>query len=233
MNFEEGEMLLIDKPYSVTSFGIVAQLKKWTKAKIGHAGTLDPLASGLMILCTGRWTKKLTELTGMDKEYTGIIHLGATTPSYDLETLPENFQDISHITEAEIIAATENFKGLITQFPPIHSALKVDGKPMYKLARKGVEVEMKSRQVMIHAFDITKIDGPEVHFRIHCNSGTYIRSMAFDFGQVLGCGGYLQQLCRTKIGPYALEDAWDLDSMRAHFGSAMNLKQILPRTAEC
>lgn len=229
MSYADGEMILIDKPYGWSSFGVVTQLKKWTKAKIGHAGTLDPLASGLVICCTGKFTKKLTALIGLDKEYTGIIRIGETTPTYDLESLPENKQDISHITEEMILQAVEKFKGEITQFPPIHSAIKQEGKPVYELAREGKEVVMKSRQVLIHEFEITKIALPEVHFRIACGSGTYIRSMAFDLGATLGVGGFLQSLRRTKIGEHCIEDAYNMDELKAYFGSAMNIREISPK----
>ena len=229
MSYADGEMILVDKPYGWSSFAVVTQLKKWTHAKIGHAGTLDPLASGLVICCTGKFTKKLTALIGLDKEYTGIIRIGETTPTYDLESLPENKLDIAHITEEMILQAVEKFKGEITQFPPIHSAIKQEGKPVYELAREGKEVVMKSRQVMIHAFEITKIALPEIHFRIACGSGTYIRSLAFDLGAALGVGGFLQALRRTKIGEHTIEDAYTMEEMTAHFGTNMNIREISPK----
>jgi tRNA pseudouridine55 synthase len=229
LQYADGEMLLINKPYGWTSFGVVTQIKKWTRAKIGHAGTLDPLASGLVICCTGKLTKKLGELLGMKKEYTGIIHIGATTPTYDLESLPENLKEFQHITEAEIEAVRKTFMGEITQFPPIHSAVKQEGKPVYELARKGKEVIMKSRQVTIEEFEITSIALPEIHFRIVCSSGTYIRSIANDFGARLQCGGYLQQLMRTAIGEHRLENAYTIEEMGAHFGSVMNARLIVPK----
>ncbi len=225
----EGEMLLIDKPYGWTSFGVVTQVKKWTKAKIGHAGTLDPLASGLVICCTGKMTKKLTELLGLKKEYTGIIHLGATTPTYDLESVPENPKDCNHLTTELIEEARRTFCGEIEQFPPIHSAIKQEGKPIYELARKGKEVIMKSRKVQIEEFEITEIKLPEIHFRIVCSSGTYIRSLAHDFGAALGCGGYLQALRRTAIGEHRIEDAYTMEEMSAYYGSMMNARIILPK----
>lgn len=228
-NFIDGELLLIDKPYGWTSFGVVTQIKKWTKAKIGHAGTLDPLASGLMICCTGQKTKLLTALLGQKKEYTGVICLGASTPTFDLESEPENFKEVDSITDEMIENVRLEFIGLITQFPPIHSAIKQGGKPVYELAREGKEVTMKSREVMIDVFEITKIALPEVHFKIACGSGTYIRSIANDFGEKLGCGAYLQALIRTKIGEYCLEDAYEIDEMAAFFGSRMNAKIILPK----
>lgn len=227
--FVEGEMLLIDKPYGWTSFAVVAQIKRWTHAKIGHAGTLDPLASGLVICCTGKKTKTLGGLLGLPKEYTGIIRLGATTPTFDLESEPVPSGIVALPNEAAIRAQAVAMTGLIEQFPPIHSALKQDGKPLYKMARKGEEVIVKSRTVTIEAFDITAINGPEVHFRIACSSGTYIRSMANDFGAALGCGGFLQALCRTKIGEYRLEDAYTIDEMAAYYGSKMNARMMVPK----
>lgn len=225
----EGEMLLIDKPYGWTSFGVVTQIKKWTKAKIGHAGTLDPLASGLVICCTGKMTKKLTELLGLKKEYTGIIHLGATTPTYDLESVTENPKDCNHLTMEQIEEVRKTFCGEIEQFPPIHSAIKQEGKPVYELARKGKEVTMKSRKVLIEEFEITEARLPEIHFRVVCGSGTYIRSLAHDFGAALGCGGYLQALRRTAIGEYRIEDAYTMEEMGAHYGSMMNARIIMAK----
>lgn len=229
LHFAEGEMLLLHKPYGWTSFGLVTQLKKWTKAKIGHAGTLDPLAEGLMICCTGKWTKKLNDLIGLDKEYTGIIRLGETTPTYDLESYPENLQSTTHITETSILEKIEGFKGAILQYPPIHSAIKQEGKPVYELARQGKEVHIQPRQVSIHQFDLLKQEGADLHFLIRCSSGTYIRSIAHDLGQALGCGGYLKQLCRTAIGEYRIEEAYTVDEMSEYFGSRMNAKIIQPK----
>lgn len=229
LNHTEGETLLIDKPYGWTSFAVVAQLKKWTKAKIGHAGTLDPLASGLVICCTGKSTKKLTALLGLKKEYTGIIRLGAVTPTYDLESLPEQEKEISSITIDEIEKVRQTFLGEITQTPPIHSAIKQEGKPVYELARKGEEVVLKTRQVTIEEFELTHLALPEIHFRIVCSSGTYIRSIANDFGARLGCGGFLQALRRTAIGEHRIEDAYTIEEMGAHYGSVMNAKIIRPK----
>jgi tRNA pseudouridine55 synthase len=230
MNHLEGEMILVDKPYGWTSFAVVAQLKKWTKAKIGHAGTLDPLASGLVICCTGKSTKKLTALIGLQKEYTGIIQLGEVTPTYDLESFPQDKKNIDHITNEMILNAVQKFIGEITQFPPIHSAIKQEGKPVYELARQGKEVIMKSRQVTIFRFEITQIQLPELHFLIECSSGTYIRSIANDLGEALGCGGYLKSLRRTSIGEHRIEDAYTIDEMSAFYGSSMNARLILPKT---
>ena len=228
-NFIEGEMILMDKPYGWTSFGVVTQIKKWTRAKIGHAGTLDPLASGLVICCTGKLIKKLTDLLGQKKEYTGIIHLGATTPTYDLESFPTDEKDYSMVTPSLLESVRKTFIGDITQFPPIHSAVKQEGKPVYELARKGKEVIMKSRVVHIEAFEITKLQLPEVHFRIVCGSGTYIRSLANDVGAALGCGAYLQALRRTAIGEYRIEDAYTIEEMSTYFGSTMQAKIIVPK----
>lgn len=227
-NFSEGETLLIDKPYGWTSFAVVAQLKKWTHCKIGHAGTLDPLASGLMILCTGKSTKLLTGLTGMDKEYRAIFRLGASTPTYDLESIPEEHQLQLPLPDA-IQAVRERFLGTIEQFPPVHSAIKQDGKPLYSLARQGKTVEVKPRQVRIDAFEIEQIQGPEIQVRIACSSGTYIRSIAHDFGQYLGCGAFLQSLRRTAIGPHRIEQAWSLPSLSEQLGPLMNARIILPK----
>jgi tRNA pseudouridine55 synthase len=229
LNYLEGDMLLIDKPYGWTSFGVVAQLKKWTKAKIGHAGTLDPLASGLVIVCTGKWTKKLTELLGLKKEYTGIIQLGEVTPTYDLESMPQDKKDISHITDAMVHDIIQQFTGEITQFPPIHSAIKQEGKPVYELARQGKEVTMKSRNVVISQFELTKIELPAIHFRIECSSGTYIRSIANDVGEALGVGGYLKMLRRTAIGEHRIENAYTMDEMKEYFGTSMNARIISPK----
>jgi tRNA pseudouridine55 synthase len=229
LNHTEGETLLIDKPYGWTSFAVVAQLKKWTKAKIGHAGTLDPLATGLVICCTGKSTKKLTALLGLKKEYTGIIRIGAVTPTYDLESMPQDEKDFSNITPEQIEETRQGFLGEIVQLPPIHSAIKQEGKPVYELAREGKEVIMKSRQVTIEEFELTKIALPEIHFRIVCTSGTYIRSIANDFGARLGCGGFLQALRRTAIGEHRIEDAYTIPEMGALYGSIMNAKIIVPK----
>ena len=200
-------MLLIDKPYGWTSFAVVAQIKRWTHAKIGHAGTLDPLASGLVICCTGKKTKTLGGLLGLPKEYTGIIRLGATTPTYDLESEPEQQKDYSFVTEELIHENTKQFIGDIMQVPPTHSAIKRDGKPVYLLARKGVDVVLDPRPLHIKEFEITKIELPVLHFRVVCSTGTYIRSLAHDYGKALGCGAYLSSLRRTRIGEFTTEQA--------------------------
>ena len=204
---QEGTVILVDKPYRWTSFDVVHKLRKPIQAKIGHAGTLDPLATGLLICCTGAFTKKISDYQMLPKEYTGIIHLGATTPTYDLESEPEDFKPFEHLTEVQLTEATKAFIGDILQMPPAHSAIKKDGKRAYELARAGKEVNLSARPITIGEFELTKIELPEVHFRVTCSTGTYIRSLAQDYGQALGCGGYLQALRRTKIGNYTVENA--------------------------
>jgi tRNA pseudouridine55 synthase len=215
---KQGAMILADKPYRWTSFDVINRLRRPLKktAKMGHCGTLDPLATGLLICCTGAFTKKITDYQKMPKEYTGIIHLGAVTPTYDLESEPQDFKPFDHLTEADLLAATQRFTGDIQQVPPIHSAIKKDGKRAYELARKGEEIVLEPRSITITAFEITKIALPEVHFRVACSTGTYIRSLAHDYGQALGCGAYLQELRRTKIGPYSVDDAPTVDAWLAH-----------------
>lgn len=204
---KEGGVILVDKPYEWTSFDVVHKLRKPVKAKIGHAGTLDPLATGLLICCTGKFTKKIADYQKLPKEYTGIFHLGAVTPTYDLESEPEEIKPYEHLTTEDINNATKQFTGDILQLPPIHSAIKKDGKRAYEYARAGQEIKLESRPVQITEFEITKINLPEVHFRVVCSTGTYIRSLAHDFGQALGCGGYLQELRRTRIGDFNVDDA--------------------------
>lgn len=213
-DFLNGQILLIDKPLEWSSFQAVNALK-WAirkkfglkKIKIGHAGTLDPLATGLLIICTGKFTKKIPELQGQVKEYTGTFTLGATTPSYDLETEVNETFPTAHITEASIKEATQQFLGEIEQIPPIFSALKKDGKRLYELAREGKEVEIKSRKIEILEFEITRIALPEVDFRVVCSKGTYIRSLAHDFGKALDSGAHLSELRRTKIGDFNVDNA--------------------------
>ena len=208
---QEGQVILIDKPLNWTSFDVVKKLKYTLKAKkIGHAGTLDPLATGLLILCTGKKTKSIESYQAQLKEYTGTITLGATTPSYDLETDPEDFKDYDHITKEACEEVTKSFLGIIQQTPPIFSAVKKEGKRAYELARAGKEVKLKSKEIEILAFDITRFELPEVDFRISCSKGTYIRSIANDFGEKLKVGGYLSSLRRTKIGDFDVNDASDL-----------------------
>lgn len=203
-----GEIMLINKPYGWTSFQVVKKIKWVTRAKrVGHAGTLDPLATGLLLVCTEGSTRKIQELQDQEKEYTGTITLGNTTPSYDLETEPNAYFSFDQITEEQIRDKTEAFTGLISQLPPVFSAIKVDGKRAYKLAREGVATEMKPRNITISQFEITGISLPDIHFRVVCSKGTYIRSLAHDFAIALGSGGHLSALCRTRIGEYRLENA--------------------------
>lgn len=207
-SFAEGRVLLINKPLYWTSFDAVRKIRNLIKIKkVGHAGTLDPLATGLLIVCTGKFTKKINEYMAKEKEYTGSFTLGATTPTYDLESEPVNFQSLEGITAEKIKAATSSFTGEIMQVPPAHSAIKIDGKRVYELARKGVDVKIEPRKVTIHEFEITVIDLPVVNFRVVCSTGTYIRSLANDFGATLGCGAYLSSLCRTRIGEFTLNKA--------------------------
>ena len=206
--FEQGQVLLVDKPIEWTSFDVVRKIRNLVRIKkVGHAGTLDPLATGLLIVCTGKFTKRINEFMAQEKEYTGSITLGATTPTYDLESEPGNFRDTVLITEEKIVNATKQFTGEIMQVPPAHSAIKIDGKRVYELARQGKEVKIEPRKIVIKEFEITKIEKPVVFFRVVCSTGTYIRSLANDFGESLGCGGYLSSLCRTRIGDSKLEDA--------------------------
>jgi tRNA pseudouridine55 synthase len=210
--FEEGKVILIDKPLHWTSFDAVRKIRNSIKIKkVGHAGTLDPLATGLLIVCTGKFTKKINEYMAQEKEYTGSFTLGATAATYDKESTPQDFKEYNHITEADIVSATKNFIGEIQQFPPIYSAIKKDGVALYELARRGEEVELKARTITITEFEITKIALPIVEFRVLCGTGTYIRSLAHDMGQVLGCGAYLSELRRTKIGEYNVDDAVSME----------------------
>jgi tRNA pseudouridine55 synthase len=206
--FLEGQVLLFDKPMQWTSFDVVRKVRGLTKVtKVGHAGTLDPLATGLLIVCTGKFTKKVNEFMGMEKEYTGTFTLGATTPTFDLESEPVNCKEVSHLTEEQIHAATKEFIGDIMQMPPQYSAIKKDGKRLYLSARKGIEVKVDPRPVTIREFEITSIELPVVHFKVVCTTGTYIRSLANDFGAALQTGAYMSSLCRTRIGEFKVEDA--------------------------
>jgi tRNA pseudouridine55 synthase len=214
--FEEGKVLLIDKPIEWTSFDVIGKIRYLTRIKkVGHAGTLDPLATGLLIVCTGKFTKRINEFMAQEKEYTGTFTLGATTPTYDLESEPVDFKSVEHITEQQIREAVRPFTGEISQVPPAHSAIKVDGKRVYELARQGKEVKLEPRKVTISVFEITKIDLPVVHFRVVCSTGTYIRSLANDFGALLGCGAYMSSLCRTRIGSFQLKDAYTIEAFTA------------------
>lgn len=211
--FADGQVLLFDKPLKWTSFDIVKKVRILTKVKkVGHAGTLDPLATGLLIVCTGKFTKKINEYMGMEKEYTGTITLGSTTPTYDLEKEPENFKDTSHLSNEMLFNATHQFIGDILQMPPQHSAIKKDGKRLYESARLGIEVKVDARPVTIKEFVLTKIEMPVVHFKVVCSTGTYIRSLANDFGAALGVGGFMSGLCRTRIGNFEVKDAFNLIS---------------------
>ncbi len=216
--YEEGRLLLINKPVDWTSFDVVKKLRYTLKVKkIGHAGTLDPLATGLLIIGTGKFTKKLNELQGLDKTYEGVIEIGKTTPSYDLETEFDSETQWNHITDKELEEARSQFLGEISQVPPAHSAVKVDGERAYKKARKNKAVKLEPRILTIRAFEIDYAHLPEVKFKVACSKGTYIRSLAHDFGQKLGVGGYLKKLVRTSVGDYQLSDAVDLDDfIRQH-----------------
>ena len=212
MNFEEGQVLLIDKPLRWTSFDAVRKIRNLIRIKkVGHAGTLDPLATGLLIVCTGKFTKKINEYMAKEKEYTGSFTLGAVTPTYDLESEPENFKPVDHLGEAEIREATAQFTGEILQVPPAHSAIKLEGKRVYELARQGKEVKLEPRKITVKEFKITGIEGPRIEFLVVCSTGTYIRSLANDFGQALGCGAYLSSLRRTRIGEHRVEDAFTME----------------------
>ncbi len=210
--FAEGKAILIDKPLDWTSFDVVKKIRNNIKIKkVGHAGTLDPLATGLLIVCTGKFTKRIEHYQGLKKEYTGIIELGKTTPSYDLETAFDKEFSIEHIEEQDIQNAATSLTGEIKQVPPVFSAIKVGGERVYNKARRKENVKLDPRSVTIHEFEITKIAMPEVHFRVVCSKGTYIRSLARDFGVILESGAYLKSLRRTKIGEYSVDDADDID----------------------
>lgn len=223
-DYKEGQVLLIDKPLEWTSFQVVNKVRwllrkefQLKKLKVGHAGTLDPLATGLLILCTGKFTKKIDTYQAQEKEYTGTITLGATTPSYDLETEIDKTFDISEISETQIREATRQFISEIEQQPPIFSALKKDGKRLYEFARAGEDVEVPKRKITISAFEITNIDLPQVAFRVLCSKGTYIRSLAHDFGKALDNGAHLSALRRTKIGDFSVEDAISIENFENSF----------------
>lgn len=219
-SYLDGKVILLDKPLHWTSFDVVKKVRILTRiSKVGHAGTLDPLATGLLIVCTGKYTKKINEYMGMEKEYTGSFTLGATTPTYDLESEPENIADISQLSLQQIHDATIHFTGNILQVPPLHSAIKRDGKPVYLAARKGQHIELEARPVNISEFVITKIDLPKVYFKVVCSTGTYIRSLANDFGKALGVGAHLSSLCRTRIGDFMLRDALSIDTFEGEIKS--------------
>ncbi len=210
--FEQGQVLLINKPFEWTSFDVVRKIRGMVRIrKVGHAGTLDPLATGLLILCTGKFTKRINEYMSQEKEYTGTITLGAMTATYDLESEPQDFKPYEQISRAEVDLATKKFIGEILQVPPAHSAIKKDGKRVYELARKGIEVVLEPRRIMISEFEITSFQLPVIVFRVVCSTGTYIRSLTHDFGKELGCGGYLSSLCRTRIGSFTLDQSMKME----------------------
>jgi tRNA pseudouridine55 synthase len=211
--FEEGQLILVNKPLRWTSADVVKKIRNRVHAKVGHAGTLDPLATGLLILCTGKFTKKISEYMSQEKEYTGSLILGATTPSYDLETGPENPKDFSLIRATDLDKVCRQFTGEIIQVPPVYSAIKKDGVRSYDLARQGKAVALDGRKVTIRVFEMKIEKLPIVSFRVVCSTGTYIRSLVNDVGEALGCGAYLSSLCRIRIGIYKLEDAIEPDAV--------------------
>lgn len=216
--FESGEVVLIDKQLKKSSFDIVYKVRKATGVKkVGHAGTLDPMATGLVIVCTGRKTKEITQLLTVEKTYTGIISLGRTTPSYDMETFYDTEKGFEGITEEMILGTSKHFLGEQLQIPPMFSAIKKEGKALYHMARKGIEIEREPKQIFISSFDITKIELPNVHFEIACSKGTYIRVIANDFGKLLGCGAYLRELRRTKVGEFDVKDALTIDEFKEKY----------------
>ena len=215
-DFETGEVLLVDKPLTWTSFDVVRKVKNALGIKkIGHAGTLDPLATGLLILCTGRKTKDIDQIQAQEKEYVGTFRLGETTSSFDLETAVDLVRPYAHLTDTEITAAILPFIGTIQQTPPLFSAVKIDGQRAYEIARKGLDAEIKSKTVEIKTFELTRIALPEVDFRVVCSKGTYVRGLARDLGVALGCGAHLTRLVRTRIGEYRVEDAFSLEAIEA------------------
>jgi len=218
--FEDGIVMLVDKPLGWTSFDVIRKLRPLIGIrKIGHAGTLDPLATGLLIVCTGKFTKRINQYMAQQKEYTGTITLGATTPTYDLESEPANFKDTNLITLEKVQSILPQFTGLIEQIPPAHSAIKIDGKRVYELARKGKEVKLEPRTVQIYSFEILAFRDAQLQFRVVCSTGTYIRSLANDLGQALGCGGYLSALRRTRIGEFEVTAAQTMESLVALYSS--------------
>jgi tRNA pseudouridine55 synthase len=221
--FIDGTCLLVDKPKEWTSFDVVNKIRtslKYSlgikKIKVGHAGTLDPMATGLLIVCSGKFTKKIAEYQNLPKEYTGTITLGATTPSYDTESEPDAFFPFEHITSEMLEDIRKQFVGELEQLPPMFSAIKVDGQPLYKKARMGLKVEIAPRPVTIYEFELTNVLLPNIEFRVKCSKGTYIRSLAHDFGKALRSGAYLSSLCRTQVGKFNLQDAWNLENLVEH-----------------
>jgi len=221
LNITEGEILLVNKPYRWTSFDVIGSLRGLMKhllggkkIKVGHAGTLDPLATGLLIICTGKATKRIEEFKDFDKEYTGTFVLGATTPSYDMEKEVNETFPIEHITPEMIQEAVQSLSGDIMQIPPMFSAIKVDGKRAYESARKDKDLGLAARPVSVPVFEITRIEMPEIDFRIVCSKGTYIRALARDFGQALQSGAYMSALCRTRVGPHLLSNAHEVEDLK-------------------
>lgn len=216
-DFIAGEVILINKPYKWTSFDVVGKIRSLLKyrlqikAKVGHAGTLDPLATGLLIICTGKFTKKIEQYQAQEKEYTGTFFLGATTPSFDLETIVDKTYATEHITEDAIYETAIKFTGSLLQIPPIYSAIKIDGERAYEIARRGETAEIKAKEVNVTEFEITRIDLPVVEFRIVCSKGTYIRSLARDYGLALQSGAHLTSLCRTRIGEFRITEALEME----------------------
>jgi tRNA pseudouridine55 synthase len=210
--FEEGQLILVNKPLHWTSADVVKKIRNRVHAKVGHAGTLDPLATGLLILCTGKFTKKISTYMSQEKEYTGTLVLGATTASYDLETIPENHRDYSQTGSVDLERVRTQFIGEIIQIPPVYSAIKKEGKRSYDLAREGKAVVLDGRKITIREFEMTIEELPVVSFRVVCSTGTYIRSLVNDVGAMLGCGAYLKSLCRTRIGNFKLADAIEPDA---------------------
>ena len=220
-NLLEGGILLIDKPLHWTSFDVVKKTRNLLrthfqvkKIKVGHTGTLDPLASGLLVVCTGKFTKRINEFQAQEKEYTGTFTLGSTTPSYDLETEINQTFSTLHITEEKIQKTSQQFIGIIEQFPPVFSALKKDGERLYEKARRGEKVKVEARQIQITSFEISRVELPEVDFRVVCSKGTYIRSLAHDFGKALNSGAHLSALCRRRIGNFELKQALDIETLK-------------------
>jgi tRNA pseudouridine55 synthase len=210
-----GDIILVNKPAGWTSYKVVDKIKRWFKVKkVGHGGTLDPFAEGLLIIATQNKTKELSKILELDKEYEGVMELGAITPSYDVETEIIERRSFDSITEEKIKETARYFIGEIEQVPPMYSAVKYKGKPLYELARKGLNVERKPRKVKIYDFQILDVNLPEVKFRVRCSKGTYIRSLVYDFGEKLGCGAYLKSLVRTRIGNYKIEDALTIEEIK-------------------
>ena len=228
-NYQEGKILLIDKPLNWTSFQVVNKVRwlirkqfQLKKIKVGHAGTLDPLATGLLLICTGKFTKQIDTYQGQEKEYTGTFTLGATTPSFDMETEIDQKFDIANLTKEKIKTVLPKFLGEIQQQPPVFSALKKDGKRLYEYARSGEEVEVAFRTVEISLFELTRIELPEIDFKVRCSKGTYIRSLAQDFGKVLDNGAYLSALRRTKIGDFSIKNAITMETFEKELTSSLS-----------